>query len=226
MNVVAEPCTLPKLQQGYQRVHLCAVSWDAYEKIGEAFLNRANIRLTYDRRNLEIMTLSPEHERLRCLLGLMVTVLAEELNIPCIAFGSTTYKQQEAERGLEPDQCFYFTNLERVRHLQRLDLTRDPVPELAIEVDITSSSMDRMGIYARLGIPEVWRWDGTGFTANNLQSDGHYLESPFSSMFISNFQLSELTPFLEYAWRTDDITGIRHFRRWLQQYIADRGLTS
>ena len=96
MVTTLEPAVSPKLAKGYQRMKICDVSWDTYEKIGEAFLNRANIRLTYDRGNLEIITLSPEHERLKWLFGLLVSCIAEELNIRIGGFASTTYKQEEA----------------------------------------------------------------------------------------------------------------------------------
>ena len=97
------------------------------------------------------MTLSPEHERLRSLLGYLVQVIAEESDVRIASFGSTTYKRDVLDRGLEPDQCYYLGNLDRVRGLRRIDLSRDPPPDLAIEVDVTHSSGEPNGDLRRSG---------------------------------------------------------------------------
>lgn len=208
-----------------QHVVLHNVRWADYEMIGLALRDRPNLRLTYDRGALEIMTLSPEHERLKAYFFTFVELLCLELNIGMVPFGSTTYRQQEGERGIEPDQCFYFTNLERVRNLDRVDLTRDPVPDFAIEIDITSSSLNRLEIYARLGIQEVWRWEQAGMLVYTLGTDGQYVQQDTSSLLIPNFDPRELLPFVEIARRENHTAMMRAFMTWVRQIVADRGLT-
>src|SRR4051812_48635155 len=100
----------------------------------------------------------------------MVDALSEELGIPVVAGGTVTMTRRRKQRGLEPDNCYWIANAAAVASLRRIDLRRDPPPDLVIEVDVTSSSLDRMGIYAALGIAEVWRLDGDVLTFNVLQA--------------------------------------------------------
>lgn len=211
--------------QGYQRLLLVDVDWAAYELIGTALRNRANIRLTYDRGSLEVMTLSPEHERLRYMLGRLIDTMLEELNLRAGGFGSTTYKQ-EPERGLEPDQCYYLANFDQVRHLDRIDLTRDPVPDLVLEIDVTHSSLDRLAIYARLGVPEVWRWQDDAIRVYQLAPDGRYAEGDTSSTFVADFPVGEMVRFAGVGRAEGDVAMVRAFRGWVRQFAADRGLTT
>ena len=120
------------------------------------------------------MSPSSMHERYNCLFRRMIETLTEELAIPIKGAGSTTFKREDLERGLEPDSCFYLANERRIRGKRELDLTIDPPPDLAIEIDITSSSLDRQGIYAALGVPEIWRFDGESLRVYQLQPDGTY----------------------------------------------------
>ena len=103
-----------------------------------------------------------------------LTKAMEELEIDISGVGSTTLQLEVEDRGLEPDECYYIQNESRVRNEEDLDLTRDPPPDLAIEVDITRSSLDRAGIYASLRIPEIWRYDGKTLRIYRLARKGHY----------------------------------------------------
>lgn len=195
------------------------VDWQAYEAIGEAFRDRANIRLTYDRGRLEIMTLSAEHERLKILIGYLIQVLAEETALRICSFGSTTYKRDILERGLEPDQCFYYRNLARVRGLRRIDLSRDPPPDLAVEVDVTNSSLNRMSIYAHLGVSELWRLEGETLRVYGLGTAAAYEPADGSSAFPA-VPVSELVQFLRLGIDEDDTTMIQACRAWVREHLA------
>src|SRR5262249_29254374 len=142
-----------------QRVTLHCVSWAAYVGIGE-FLRDQPIRLTYSHGSLEIMTLSLEHERAKKLLARLVEALTEEFNVPAECGGSTTCRREDLERGLEPDECYWNEHQAQMRGKPNFDPETDPPPDLAIEVEITRSVLNRLGIYAALGVPEVWRYDG------------------------------------------------------------------
>jgi Uma2 family endonuclease len=106
------------------------------------------------------MVVSSRHERPNHLIAQLVEVVAEELDLDLENLGSTTFKREDLQRGFEPDTCFYVQNEERIRGKEEIDLNVDPPPDLVIEVDITSPSLDRFPIYAHFGVPEVWRYDG------------------------------------------------------------------
>jgi Uma2 family endonuclease len=94
------------------------------------------------------------------------------LDVDFVGAGSTTFRRRDIDGGLEPDQCYYTVNAQRMLGLRDLDLSVDPPPDLALEVDFTRSSLDRMAIYAALGVPEVWRWDAAGLHVYHLQTSG------------------------------------------------------
>jgi Uma2 family endonuclease len=100
-------------------------------------------------------------ESYKKVLGRFVEAVTEELNIDFRSLGSRTCQRENLERGLEPDQCYYIENESLVWNLEQIDLERDPPPDLVIEIDFTSSSINSMDLYATLGVPEVWRYDGT-----------------------------------------------------------------
>ena len=141
------------------RLVLHDVGWNDYEAMLD-IVGERHIRVTYDRGTMEVAMPSQRHERAAQLIGLFVPRLAEELEIPYEPLGMTTWRKPDAEKGLEADQCYYIQNQAVVRDREVLDLDVDPPPDLAIEVDITSSSLNRMEIYAELRVPEVWRYDG------------------------------------------------------------------
>src|SRR5579862_4078878 len=174
MSIAAPPVSLPVPPQPSPQVSdglllLTGIRWETYESLLADIGNRP-IRLTYDRGNLEIM--SPMY-RLGITgewIGQLVEVLAEETNQPHRSAGCTTFRREDLQRGLEPDKCFYIANQARVSGRVRIDLTLDPPPDLAVEVDETSSSLNRMAIYAALKVPEVWRWRDSKLTVYSLQA--------------------------------------------------------
>src|SRR5882724_9254203 len=156
---MTDTLTLPMPTDADDRVLLHGMRWNDYESVLDQIGER-HIFVTYDGRNLEIMSPSPEHDNASGLLSVVVRILAEELHVPLRGLGSTTFRQEDLEKGLEPDKCFYTKNEAKIRGKKRLDLRRDPPPDLAIEVEITQRLLDREQIYAALGVPELWRYDG------------------------------------------------------------------
>ncbi|CAN5553677.1 Uma2 family endonuclease [soil metagenome] len=162
-----------------QKVLLNNVSWETYESLLEDHWDSSGPRFTFDRGMLEIMSPSPEHEAYNRSIALLVEFVAEKLGIDVYNLGSTTFRREDLERGFEPDSCFYIRNEEQVRGKDRIDLDVDPPPDLVIEVDITSPSTNKLPIYAQLGVPEVWRYDGEKLEILKLENGG-YAESPES----------------------------------------------
>src|SRR5207244_4328204 len=157
-----------------QRLLLYGVSWQEYGRTLRALAERPSLRLTYDRGTLELMTLSLEHESIVRFFNLLILALTLELGLPLKGGGSTTFRRRRRRRGLEPDECYWIANEPLVRGKDKIDLRRDPPPDLALEVDISYSTLDRMAIYAALRVPEVWRYDGAVVSFHVLGPDGAY----------------------------------------------------
>jgi len=209
------------LEKEGQSVVLEDVSWREYTRLLRVFDDRPGLRLTYDRGRLEIMTLSAEHEGYGYSIGRLVDALTEELGLPIMGGGSTTLRRQLKRRGLEPDNCYWIENAQRVIPLKDYDLKKHPPPDLALEVDVTRSSLDRMGIYAALRVPQVWHWDGQTFTFFGLQQDGEYAPIAAPS-FASFLTVPELLRFIRMFEGLDVNAVVREFRQWLRTQLGQR----
>ena len=148
------------------RILLPNASWETYERLLAEREERRSPRFFYDRGVLEILSPSAEHDMTSRIIATLVELLAEEADTDVENAGSTTFKRQDLSRGFEPDECFYFGDgAARVRDLvaDKGDLDLDfgaPGPDLVVEVDIKSPSLEKLPTYSRLGIPEVWRHGG------------------------------------------------------------------
>jgi Uma2 family endonuclease len=201
---------------GSQRLVLPGIEWKTYKRLLRVLGERPALRLTYDRGVLEIMTTSPRHERYKHFIGRLIIVLTEELLLPIAGYGSMTFTRRRRQRGLEPDQCYWIAHEPQVRGKDRLDFRVDPPPDLVLEIDITRSSLNRMSIYAALGVPEVWRFDGQVLTFYALQPDETYAAQPTSLTF-PTLTPGDLMPFLALQPQQDENTVIRQFRAWVRQ---------
>ncbi len=199
-----------------QSVILENVGWQTYERVLDALADRSAPRLTYDRGVLEIVIPAPEHERLNRILAQLVEVLAEELAIETENLGSSTFRREDLERGFEPDSCFYVQNVERVRGKARLELTSDPPPDLVIEIDLTSHSINKMPIYAQIGVPEIWCYDGTMLRIEKLEGR-EYVSSDTSSVF-PILTAQALSDFLHQSRRSMRLSLLRTFRDWIRKH--------
>lgn len=211
---------MPDLLAPQQQITLTEISWQGYETILNLLGDRP-VRVTYSQGVLELMILSYAHERYKKLLARLVEALTEELNIPMEAGGSTTFKRQTLERGLEPDECFYIQNQALVRGKQSIDLNEDPPPDLVIEIDINHSAIDRMDIYAALGVPELWRWNN-GVLQFWILNQQQYQQVQHSATF-PQLSATDLEPFIALADQTDQTTLIRRFRAWVRENLLTRG---
>ncbi|HEY9726143.1 MAG TPA: Uma2 family endonuclease [Chroococcales cyanobacterium] len=199
-----------------QRVLLSDVSWQEFEAILEDLGEHRASRVAYDNGTLEIMTPLPEHETNKELVSDLVKALLEELDIEFCSLGSTTFKNQEMLKGIEPDNCFYIQNEAAVRGKNRLDLTVDPPPDLALEIDLTSRT--HPSIYEALGVPELWRFENGRLQINVLQA-GKYIKCEYSSNF-QNLPLIEVIPQYVNQCRTVGRNKtMRAFRAWVREQI-------
>lgn len=147
------------------------LDWASLEAILTELGDQRTSRIAYSDGTLEIRMPLPEHEIAKELMGDLIKILLDELEIDCECYGSTTFKRQQVNSGLEPDQCFYIQNHRQMRGRRRINLDIDPPPDLALEVDVTSKT--KLEAYTRLGVPELWVYDNTQLTIYVLQA-GQY----------------------------------------------------
>ncbi len=195
------------------------VTWADYEAMLKIVGERP-IRINYDRGGMEIMSPMNRHGNESYLLGCMVDVLVVGLRIPFLPADPVTYRREDLEKGIEPDKSYHFReNVPRVRGKDKLDLTVDPPPDLAVEVDVTSSSIPRLPIFAALGIPEVWRYDGDELQFLHLQPDGSYQNRDHSLNF-PIFPLSDAARFLEEGQTADVMEWILTFQAFVREVLV------
>jgi Uma2 family endonuclease len=202
------------LTQSQNRVLLRNISWQTYQVLLKDLEEQPGIRLTYDRGLLEIMAPSPPHENYKKVLGRFVETLTEELNIEIKSLGSLTCKREDLARGLEPDQCYYIQNEAVVRTLDEIDFNQDPPPDLVIEIDITSSSINRLSLYAALGVPEIWRYDARAITIYRLEGESYQVCD--RSPTFPQITPAEVMRFLELRKTMGETSLIRSFRKWVR----------
>ena len=210
---------LPSSHRQTQQVVLEGVTWQTYQALLQELGNKRSSRLAYDQGILEIIMPSELHEIINRLLELIITALTDELRMKIKGYGSITLDREDLARGVEPDSCFYIQNVERILG-RKLDISTDPPPNLAIEVDISSSSRRRFNIYLQLRIPEVWRYtQQDGMVIYQLQGN-EYVECQFSPTFpyVSG---ATLWQFLQLAETEDDNGVIRALRQWLKTQVQE-----
>ncbi|OQW92076.1 MAG: hypothetical protein BWK79_15445 [Beggiatoa sp. IS2] len=190
------------------------VDWLTFEHLLEQLGEKRAVKLSYSQGLLEIMTPLLEHEDDKNILSDLVKILLEELNIEFRAVGSTTFKNKRMAQAIEPDECFYIEHEQAIRGKKRVDLTVDPPPDLAIEIDITTRT--HLGNYEALEVPELWRYDGQQLFIYILQQNV-YIESDHSLHF-PQLPLHEAIPYhLKYSKEFGRNATMKLFRHWLHE---------
>ena len=197
-----------------QHLLLEGVSWSLYEKLLSEIGDRA-IRMTYDDGRLEIMSPLAEHEDPKKLIARMIEMLTFELSLPVKSLGSTTFRRKDKAKGLEPDECYFFHNEKKMRGRKRWYPRKDPPPELVVEIDITSRSIDREPIYAALGVPEIWRYDGRKIECLQLHDGVYRLRK--QSLAFPFLEPAALKRFLTLARTRGETAAMRAFVNWVHE---------
>ncbi len=165
-----------------QRLILFGVSWQQYETLRLTLDNYPGLRMTYLEGTLEIMTPSPKHEMSKTTIARLVERYADEMEINLNGLGSTTFRKEAKARGLEPDECYCVGEVKEI-------------PDIAIEVTISSGGIDKLAVYQGLGVPEVWFWKGSKFSLYRLQEQGY--EAIVKSEFLPELDLSLLARYVQ-----------------------------
>ncbi|MEA2735710.1 MAG: hypothetical protein QOE14_2161 [Humisphaera sp.] len=191
-------------------------TWSLYQRLLKV-VGEQNLRLTFDEGVLEIMSPLPEHEKVKKVFARLLETMSMELNIPISSYGSTTFKRKSLQKGLEPDECYYVQNEREMRNRKRIDLKRDPPPDLVLEVDISYHTVDKRRVYAAMGVPELWSYDGGKLECLHLKR-GKY-EPRENSIAFPFLRASEMQRFLKMVESTDETSVARAWRDWVRKNL-------
>lgn len=200
-----------------QRLILENISWQEFEEILDDLGEHRHSHIAYYRGVLEFRMPLPGHERAKVLIGDLLKIILDELGLEWESLGSTTFKNQAMEAGIEPDDCFYIQNYQTMIGKQRLDLTIDPVPDLAIEVDFTS--VTQVSAYQALGVSEIWCYK-KGKLEISMLENGQYVNALTSKVFPDLPVLEGISLFLEKSGKLPMSALRREFRQWLRDYLV------
>lgn len=218
MNLQEVTTFIPQQEQvrAEARVILQGVSWATYKALMADIGEDRACRIAYDQGMLEIRMPLQEHEVPKVLIADFVTAIADELEIEVMQLGSLTLEQEELRRAIEPDTCFYIQNEALVRS-KNIDLQNDPPPDLAIESDYTSSSLNKFNIYASLGVPELWRYRKQTLQVYQLM-EGNY-ELSETSLAFPFLPIVEIPGFIEQSKIIGQRASVRLFRTRIREIL-------
>lgn len=193
-----------------QRNLLREVDWQTYVALSDT-TDRAGCRMTYDQGDLEIMTPSMPHERFGTMIGRMIERYSEIFDIEIRSVASTTFRRPDMHRGFEADEAYYVQNAECIRGITQIDLEIHPPPDLVVEIEISRSAIDKLSLFAAVGIPELWRYDRRSLAVYCLE-DQTYVPSPTSKVF-PGFPLTFAEQLLGLHLTSNETALIRQFAR-------------
>jgi len=177
---------------GSQITQLSPVTWRTYENFLEDLGEGYAERVSYSDGMLEIMSPSSTHGLYNADIQFLIYELCYATDRECIALGNFTLKQDKLEKGIEPDNCYYIKNEPQVRNKQKIDLTQDVPPDLAIEIDISTDSTKKLNIYASIGVPELWFFDGDELVIYQLKQQNYQITK--NSGIFPNLDLQKYIP--------------------------------
>lgn len=202
---------------GEQRVSFHGLSWADYLQIFNALPHKRHSRLSFSDGILEITVPLEDHEFARCLIELFIRLLVFEMGLDMKTMGSTTMNRKDIKKGAEPDCAYYITNQPQVTG-RNVDFDKDPPPDLVVEVDITNTDINKNQLYAAMGVPEFWRYDGEFLRIFSLK-DSEYQECEVSPLF-PIVQKEDLYHFLEEAIQSE-MNATRNFQAFLKKKLTD-----
>jgi Uma2 family endonuclease len=190
------------------------VSWNDYEELLQTVGEASGLRISFDDGTLQIMTLSQRHEKYSTLIERMVDRLSSFLKVKVLFYGSATMRKEHKQKGVEPDACFYVQNAPLVGTKDEIDFNIDPPPDVVVEIDLHQDSISKFPIYAGLGIPELWRYDGTSLTIYILRGEDYVASDASASLPLLTG--AALTAFLARIPNEDQYEILLAFEEWLK----------
>lgn len=197
-----------------QKLILQGIGWDYYEKLLEEYKDSNDLHFAYDDGFLELEVPLFEHETANRILQTLVSTICFEKEIDFINAGSTTFRKRAKAKGVEPDTCFYIQNESKIRGKSTIDLQSEPPPDLVIEVDITSPSLNKMPIYAALGVSEVWLFKGNNVEFYKLY--GEFYQEILQSIALPFLTAEKATEFLNIGMIDSSSKWLMNVKSWLK----------
>ncbi|MDJ0798562.1 MAG: Uma2 family endonuclease [Calothrix sp. MO_167.B12] len=195
------------------------MSWQTFKTMLAEMGDERNSRIAYDNEIVEIITSLMPHENSNRLIEAFVGLLCEELGLEVKSTGSLILTRDDLEKGGEPDSSYYIQNESIVRDKENIDLETDPPPDLVLEVEYSRPKVDKLSLYAAMGIPEFWRYNGTVLRVYVI-SAGQYTEVETSLTF-PVVLVKQISQFILQAKQDGQMSTIRAFRTWVRQQINE-----
>ena len=195
-----------------RRILLTDISWNDYENFLEDFESRPGWRLAFDKGRLEIMLPTPEHEEYSFSFHNFVLAYCEEFDLELEGRKSATFRSESLEKGVEPDECYYIQSAKKIAG-KKLSNKKFPVPDFAVEIDITTESLDKFPIYAALGVVEIWIYNGKILSFYELENEKYHQIK--HSRALPEISAKDLAKFLEISRKKGQTAALKSFRQWL-----------
>jgi Uma2 family endonuclease len=219
-TVVEAPKSTPATKTDLpNRILLHNISWELYETLREEESNWG-VRMSYDGGDLELMSPSQSHGEIEWRFGLFLMELARALGFKCKPLGNTTWKKPGSKKAKEADGAYYLASFDQVRH-KKIDLNLDPSPDLAVEAEVTRSALNALNIYAAIGVPEIWGFDGEVFHIHLRQLDGTYQEAD-QSLALPFLLPTKVVYWMRKAEEDDDVEWLQQVNAWARAELAPR----
>ena len=197
------------------------VSWNTFNCLLEELGEQRGQRLAYDGGMLEIMSPLGIHENNNRFIESLIFVITDELGLNLKKFGSLTLRMDKTQQGVEPDSCYYLDHEPQVRGKQHIDLAVDPPPDLVLEIDITSGSLDKFPIYSNLGVPEIWRYNGDRLRVFILSPESGQYQSVEVSPTFPFLSPERIPGLIQRSLAIGETAALREFRQWLREQKLD-----
>lgn len=199
------------------RIVMRGVSWQTYKQLMKEVGDDRAWRIAYDRGVLETRMPLLEHELPKGLLESFIEVVADELEIEVLKAGSLTLEREDLRNAIEPDSCFYIQNEAQVRGREEIVLPGDPPPDLAIESDYTSSSVNKEALYSALGVPELWRYTRkTLLIYRRIEGGYQQCEQSLAFPFLP---IEEIPNFIEQSRTIGQRSAVKLFRQRIREIL-------
>jgi Uma2 family endonuclease len=197
-------------------ISLNNISWETFNHLLEEIGDQRNQLFTYYLGTLEIMSPLGEHENDNRFVDDLIRAIADELNLNLKKFGSLTLKLENMKQAVEPDSCYYLKNEPLVRNKQNINLAIDPPPDLVLEIDITSGSLNKLPIYTNLKVPEVWRFNGKKVRVFILQEDRNDYQENNQSLAFPWLDLAMIPQLINQSLEIGETATLKQFRQWVR----------
>jgi len=212
--------TSPPPQQSSEEklITLTGIKWVTFKAIMSDVGDGRAWRIAYAEGVLEIRTPLTEHEEPKGMIESFVEAFADELDMEVRKLGALTLEREDLARAIEPDSCFYVQNESVVRG-KSINLPADPPPDLVVESDYTSSSLNKFSIYASLGVSEIWRYRNQCLQVYQLV-EGSY-EPKENSLAFPCLPIAEIPAFIEQSKTIGQRAAVRLFRDRVRELLAE-----